>query len=154
MTCKDKEGGWHVSDTINFTTSVAIMVQDQPAAIQSDEVSQASFKGRLNRGMLSMRPTNKFSPHVLMGLSCVVLSVLVLSVSTLLLARRYKQGKTYQIEIEKEIKAFEERESGMGEEILIQNPSINIRSNEEYVDLDDGYNDVDDNDNLTLHSDE
>lgn len=51
-------------------------------------------------------------------------------------------------------KAFEERENGICEEILIQNPSINIRSNEEYVDLDDGFNDVDDNDNITLHSDE
>ena len=67
MTCKDKEGGWHVSDTINFTTSVAIMYQDQPAAIQSDGVSQGTFKERLNRGMLSMRPANKFSPHMLMG---------------------------------------------------------------------------------------
>ena len=37
------------------------------------------------------------------GLSCVVLSVLVLSVSSGLLARRYKQGKTYQIEIDKEM---------------------------------------------------
>ena len=37
------------------------------------------------------------------GLSCVVLSVLVLTVSSGLLARRYKQGKTYQIEIDKEM---------------------------------------------------
>ena len=37
------------------------------------------------------------------GLSCVVLSVLVLTVSSALLAKRYKQGKTYQIEIEKEM---------------------------------------------------
>ena len=37
------------------------------------------------------------------GLSCVVLSVLVLTVSSALLAKRYKQGKTYEIEIEKEM---------------------------------------------------
>ena len=27
MTCKDRAGGWHVSDTINFTTSVATLYQ-------------------------------------------------------------------------------------------------------------------------------
>ena len=40
---------------------------------------------------------------IISGLSCVVLSVLVLSVSSALLARRYRQGKTYQIEIDKEM---------------------------------------------------
>jgi len=147
MTCKDKEGGWHVSDTINFQTSVAIMYSDQPAAIQADP-PQSGLRERLNRGMLSVRPTSKFSPHMLMGLSCVVLSVLVLTVSSALLAKRYKQGKTYQIEIEKEIKAFEEGENAVCEEILIQD-NINISSGEEYVDI-DSFNE----DNLTLNSDD
>jgi len=148
MTCKDKEGGWHLSDTINFTTSVATLYEDQAAAIQTDGVGQNTFKERFNRGMLSVRPTGRFSPHVLMGLSCVVLSVLVLSVSTLLLARRYKQGKTYQIEIEKEIKAFEEGEHGICEEDLIRS-NINIRSNEQYVDIDDSIHD-----DITINSED
>jgi len=153
MTCKDRAGGWHVSDTINFTTSVATLYQDQPAAIQSDQVPVSGLKERLNRGMLSVRPTAKFSPHMLMGLSCVVLSVLVLSVSSGLLARRYKQGKTYQIEIDKEIKAFEEGENGICEEILIRD-RINISANEEYVDI-DSYNEEHDNmDNVTINSDD
>ena len=66
MTCKDKEGGWHMSDTINFTTSVAVYL-DQPAAIQSDSGLGSGLKERLNRGMLSVRPTGRFSPHMLMG---------------------------------------------------------------------------------------
>jgi len=147
MTCKDKEGGWHVSDTINFQTSVATLYSDQPAAIQADQ-PQSGLRERLNRGMLSVRPTSKFSPHMLMGLSCVVLSVLVLTVSSALLAKRYKQGKTYEIEIEKEIKAFEEGENEICEEILIRD-SINISSSEEYVDI-DSFNE----DNLTLNSDD
>ena len=66
MTCKDRAGGWHVSDTINFTTSVAVYL-DQPAAIQSDSGLGSGLKERLNRGMLSVRPTGRFSPHMLMG---------------------------------------------------------------------------------------
>jgi len=146
MTCKDKEGGWHISDTINFTTSVATLYKDQAAAIQSDSET-VGLKERMNRGMLSVRPTGRFSPHVLMGLSCVVLSVLVVSVSSALLARRYKQGKTYQIEIDKEIKAFEESEQRFSEEVFMRE-TININSND-YVDL-DSYNE----DSITINSDE
>jgi len=148
MTCKDKEGGWHMSDTINFTTSVAVYL-DQPAAIQSDSGLGSGLKERLNRGMLSVRPTGRFSPHMLMGLSCVVLSVLVLSVSSALLARRYRQGKTYQIEIDKEIKAFEEGENGICEQVLIED-TFNISNNEEYVDI-DSYND---DSSVTINSDD
>merc|ERR1711976_20720 len=150
VTCKDKDGGWHVSDTINFTTSVATLYQDQPAAIHSDQVPGSGLKERFNRGMLSVRPTGRFSPHMLMGLSCVVLSVLVLTVSSALLARRYKQGKTYQIEIDNEIKAFEENENRNYEEIMIRE-TVNISNTEDYVDI-DSYND--DNDNVTINSDD
>jgi len=146
MTCKDKEGGWHMSDTINFTTSVATLYKDQAAAIQSDSET-VGLKERMNRGMLSVRPTGRFSPHVLMGLSCVVLSVLVVSVSSALLARRYKQGKTYQIEIDKEIKAFEESEQRYSEEVFMRE-TINISTND-YVDI-DSYNE----DSITINSDE
>ena len=55
-----------MSDTINFTTSVATLYKDQPAAIQSDSET-VGLKERMNRGMLSVRPTGRFSPHVLMG---------------------------------------------------------------------------------------
>ena len=42
------------------------MYSDQPAAIQADP-PQSGLRERLNRGMLSVRPTSKFSPHMLMG---------------------------------------------------------------------------------------
>jgi len=92
-----------------------------------------------------VRPTNNVSPHMLMGVSCLVLSVVVLTVSSVLLARRYRQGKTYQLEIEKEIKAFEEVENGLACE------DVNMKEccTEEYVDI-DSYNE----DSLTLQSDE
>ena len=56
-----------MSDTINFTTSVATLYQDQPSAVHSDQVTGAGLKERFNRGMLSVRPTGRFSPHMLMG---------------------------------------------------------------------------------------
>ena len=36
MTCKDRAGGWHVSDTINFTTSVATLYQVAQRRSSSD----------------------------------------------------------------------------------------------------------------------
>ena len=42
------------------------MYKDQPAAIQADPPA-SGLRERLNRGMLSVRPTSKFSPHMLMG---------------------------------------------------------------------------------------
>merc|ERR1711910_41250 len=145
MTCKDREGGWHVSDTTSFTTGVAMMVAEQPAAVHSSLSSQQGLVETLNRGMFSVRPTNNVSPHMLMGVSCLVLSVVVLTVSSVLLARRYRQGKTYQLEIEKEIKAFEEVENGLACE------DVNMKEccTEEYVDI-DSYNE----DSLTLQSDD
>jgi len=145
MTCKDRAGGWHVSDTTSFTTGVAMMVRDQPEAVQDSQASQAGLVETLNRGMLSVRPTKSISPHILMGVSCLVLSVLVLTVSSVLLARRYKQGKTYQLEIEKEIKAYEEVENGLASEEGI----LKECCTEEYVDI-DSYNE----DSITLNSDE
>ena len=67
MTCKDREGGWHVSDTTSFTTGVAMMVAEQPAAVHSSLSSQQGLVETLNRGMFSVRPTNNVSPHMLMG---------------------------------------------------------------------------------------
>ena len=71
MTCKDRTGGWHVSDTTSFTTGVAMMVRDQPEAVQDSQVSQAGLVETLNRGMLSVRPTKSISPHILMGKSYI-----------------------------------------------------------------------------------
>ena len=67
MTCKDREGGWHLSDTITFTTGVATLLQSQPAAVQSSLGSQQGLVETLNRGMLSVRPASNVSPHTLMG---------------------------------------------------------------------------------------
>lgn len=145
MTCKDVEGGWHLSDTVTFTTGIATLFTSQPAAVQSSLGSGPGLVETLNRGMLSVRPANNISPHTLMGVSCIVLSVLVLTLSTGLLARRYRQGKTYQLEIEKEIKAFEEVENGLNAVEGMMKECIT----EEYVDL-DSYNE----DSVTIHSDE
>ena len=67
MTCKDRTGGWHLSDTITFTTGVATLLSSQPAAVQSELGSQQGLVETLNRGMLSVRPANNVSPHTIMG---------------------------------------------------------------------------------------
>ena len=86
MVCRDKEGGWHASYTLNFTTgkmethkalkdviissSSGMPVQDEPqlAAIYSPDLKEENVQtGRLNRGMLSIRPSKGVSPHIVMG---------------------------------------------------------------------------------------
>ena len=69
MTCKDVEGGWHLSDTVTFTTGIATLFTSQPAAVQSSLGSGPGLVETLNRGMLSVRPANNISPHTLMGKS-------------------------------------------------------------------------------------
>merc|ERR1712115_757525 len=114
-------------------------------AVQSSLGSQQGLIETLNRGMLSVRPTQNVSPHIIMGVSCILLSVVVVTVSTVLLARRYRQGKAYQLEIEKEIKALEQAESGLtGEEGVMKDCCT-----EEYLDIDSC-----NEDSLTLQSDE
>jgi len=145
MTCKDLEGGWHLSDTITFTTGTATLFQSQPAAVQSSLGSGQGLVETLNRGMLSVRPANNVSPHMLMGVSCIVLSVVVVTTFSALLARRYRQGKTYQLEMEKEIKAFEEVENGL----TAVEGTMKDCITEEYVDL-DSYAE----DSVIIHSDQ
>jgi len=67
MVCKDKGGGLHVSDTVNFTTGTPATPAPQLAAVQYPVLNNLIQSDRLNRGMLSRRPDNGMSPHVLMG---------------------------------------------------------------------------------------
>jgi len=90
MVCKDKGGGLHVSNTVNFTTGIPAVFLPQLAAVQDPVLDTLIQTDRLNRGMLSIRPTKGMSPHVLMGLSCTILSMVVLTISSVLVAKKYK----------------------------------------------------------------
>ena len=83
MHCRDNEGGWHASDTVNFTTGksqtrekiklifklsgVPIIAEPKLADIYSPLSKEGVETDRLNRGMLSIRPAKGVSPHFLMG---------------------------------------------------------------------------------------
>merc|ERR1711892_256153 len=93
MVCKDKDGGLHASDTVNFTTgipAIPAIPAPLPAAVQLAVLDTVIQTDRLNRGMLSIRPTKGMSPHLLMGLSCTILSMVVLTISSVLVAKKYK----------------------------------------------------------------
>merc|ERR1711892_859134 len=90
MVCKDKGGGLHASDIVNFTTGIPAMPAPLPAAVLIAVLDTAIQTDRLNRGMLSIRPSKGMSPHLLMGLSCTVLSMVVLTISSVLVAKKYK----------------------------------------------------------------
>merc|ERR1711892_567340 len=91
MVCKDKAGGLHVSDTVNFTTAGIPAVQAPlPAAVQITVLDTVIQTDRFNRGMLSIRPSKGMSPHLLMGLSCTILSMVVLTISSVMVAKKYK----------------------------------------------------------------
>ena len=83
MVCRDKEGGWLASDTLNFTagkvetlfifiifpsySGIPVLAEPKLAAIHVSVKETNIQSGRLNRGMLSIRPTKSLSPHLLMG---------------------------------------------------------------------------------------
>merc|ERR1711892_81450 len=90
MVCKDKAGGLHASDTVNFTTGIPALSPPLPAAVQLAVLDTVIQTDRLNRGMLSIRPTKGMSPHLLMGLSCTILSMVVLTISSVLVAKKYQ----------------------------------------------------------------
>merc|ERR1712002_1244984 len=86
MVCRDSEGGWYATDTVNFTTATPSTSAPQLAAVHIPGVQI----DRLNRGMLSSRPSKGVSPHLLMGISCILLSLLLLCITTILIVKRYK----------------------------------------------------------------
>merc|ERR1711892_345059 len=90
MVCKDKEGGLHASDTVNFTTGIPAIPAPLSAAVQIPVLDTVIQTDRLNSGMLSIRPSKGMSPHLLMGLSCTVLSMVVLTISSVLVVKKYK----------------------------------------------------------------
>jgi len=90
MVCKDKDGGLYASDTVNFTTGIPAIPAPLPAAVQLAVLDTVIQTDRLNRGMLSIRPSKGMSPHILMGLSCTILSIVVLTISSVLVAKKYQ----------------------------------------------------------------
>jgi len=100
LVCRDIQGELHASDTVNFTTGIATLREPQLAAVQVERVVQTE---RLNRGMLSSRPSKAVSPHVVMGISCIILSLVVLMVSSVIVVNKYKaSGKTMEAQLEQE----------------------------------------------------
>lgn len=87
LVCRDIQGGIHASHTVNFTTGEATLSEPQLAAVQVETVVQTE---RLNSGMLSSRPSKAVSPHVVMGISCVILSMVVLMVSSVIVVKKYQ----------------------------------------------------------------
>jgi len=99
MLCRDGEGGMHVSDTVNFTTGIPALPAPQPAAVQYPVIQT----DRLNRGMLSLRPSRGVSPHLLMGISCTILSMVVLTISSVMVVKKYKaSGNSLEKQLEVE----------------------------------------------------
>jgi len=90
LVCRDRQGGIHASHTVNFTTGKATLSEPQLAAVQAETVVQTE---RLNRGMLSSRPSKAVSPHVVMGISCIILSLGVLMVSSVIVVNKYKASE-------------------------------------------------------------
>jgi len=109
LVCRDIQGGIYASDTTNFTTGVAATLSEpQLAAVQVETVVQTE---RFNRGMLSSRPSKAVSPHVVMGISCIILSLVLLMVSSVIVVKKYQaSGKTMEAEFEHEgiVTDFEE----------------------------------------------
>jgi len=99
LVCRDIQGGIYASNTINFTTGVAATLSEpQLAAVQVETVVQTE---RFNRGMLSSRPSKAVSPHLVMGISCIILSLGLLMVSSVIVVKKYKaSGKTMEAEFE------------------------------------------------------
>lgn len=48
-------------------------------------------------------PQSQSTAESCAGISCSLLSLLILSVSSVLVVRRYRAGKTYQLELEQEM---------------------------------------------------
>jgi len=133
LVCRDIQGGLHDSHTVNFTTGIATLSEPQLAAVQVEKGVQTE---RLNRGMLSSRPSKTVSPHVVMGISCIILSLVVLMVSSVIVINKYKaSAKTMEEQFEQEgaVTEYEETFTEQGE--TQESPSLdNISEQQEEQD--------------------
>lgn len=115
LVCRDILGGLHASHTLNFTTGIATLSEPQLAAVQVETVVQTE---RLNRGMLSSRPSKAVSPHLVMGISCIILSMVVIIISSVIVVNKYKaSGKASEAQFEQEgvVTEYEESCTEQGE---------------------------------------
>jgi len=130
MVCRDKEGGWHASDTLNFTAGTRVLAEPKLAAIHIPVKESNLQSGRLNRGMLSIRPTKRMSPHLLMGISCTILSLVVLSISSVLVVKRYQAAdRSFEDVLDREGSVVKENDD-------ISSEMIKTSKDDCYVDID------------------
>lgn len=86
LVCRDVEGGWHASDTVNFTTGELGMYEPRLAAV----FSISSKRDKTNSGVLTKHNRSVTSPHTIMGISSLVLTMFVFLTTVSMIMIKYR----------------------------------------------------------------